>query len=94
MGGTLRDRIREFRRVPAGEQLDHDGNPRRHPQDQGDALRGVLEQVGVAAGLISYLSESGSGRLRSNHTKVRWRYSGASRKHRGTPGARAYSGRW
>jgi len=50
MGGTIRDRTREFRRVPAGELLDQDGNPRRHPQAQRDALRGLLEQVGVAPG--------------------------------------------
>jgi hypothetical protein len=31
MKGTIRDRVREFRRVPARELLDHDGNPRRHP---------------------------------------------------------------
>jgi hypothetical protein len=63
MDGTIRDRIREFRRVPARELLDHDGNPRRHPQAQRDALRGVLEQVGIAAALIAYHSERQGGKL-------------------------------
>jgi hypothetical protein len=60
---NIRDRIQDFRRVPARELLDHDGNPRRHPQAQRDALRGVLEQVGIAAALVAYQSERNGGRL-------------------------------
>jgi hypothetical protein len=63
MDGTIRDRVREFRRVPARELLDNDGNPRRHPQAQRDALRGVLEQVGIAGALVAYHSERNGGRL-------------------------------
>jgi hypothetical protein len=59
----IRDRIAEFRRVPAAELLDNAGNPRRHPQAQRDALRGVLEQVGVAGALLAYHSERNGGRL-------------------------------
>ncbi len=62
-GAAIRDRVREFRRVPAGELLDNDGNPRRHPQAQRDALRGVLEQVGIAGALVAYHSERNGGRL-------------------------------
>jgi hypothetical protein len=63
MNGTIRDRVQEFRRVPARELLDHDGNPRRHPQAQRDALRGVLEQVGVTAALVAYHSPRNGGKL-------------------------------
>jgi hypothetical protein len=63
MMGTIRDRIQELRRVPARDLLDHDGNPRRHPQAQRDALRGVLEQVGIAAALIAYKSERNRGQI-------------------------------
>jgi hypothetical protein len=63
MSSTIRDRIRELRRVPARELLDNDGNPRRHPQAQRDALRGVLEQVGIAAALVAYPSGRNGGRL-------------------------------
>ena len=63
MSVTIRDRIQELRRVPAQELLDHDGNPRRHPQAQRDALRGVLEQVGIAGALVAYHSERNGGRL-------------------------------
>jgi hypothetical protein len=59
----LRDRITDFRRVPARDLLDHDGNPRRHPQAQRDALRGLLEQVGIAAALTAYPSERNGGQL-------------------------------
>jgi hypothetical protein len=59
----LRDRITDFRRVPARDLLDHDGNPRRHPQAQRDALRGLLEQVGIAATLTAYSSERNGGQL-------------------------------
>jgi hypothetical protein len=60
---TIRDRVSAFRRVPARELLDNDGNPRTHPQAQRDALRGLLEQVGVAAALTAYPSERNGGKL-------------------------------
>src|SRR5438045_2779521 len=60
---TIQDRIKEFRRVPAGELLDHAGNPRLHPQAQRDALRGLLEQVGIAGALTAYHSERNGGQL-------------------------------
>jgi len=50
---SMRDRVREFRRVPASELLDNDGNPRRHPQAQ----REVLEQVGVAGAWVAVLAD-------------------------------------
>jgi hypothetical protein len=63
MNGTIRDRVQDFRRVPARELLDHDANPRRHPQAQRDALCGVLEQVGVAGALTAYHSQRNGGKL-------------------------------
>jgi hypothetical protein len=62
-GSIIRDRIKNFCRVPARDLFDHDGNPRRHPQAQRDALRGVLEQVGIAAALVAYRSERNGGKL-------------------------------
>jgi hypothetical protein len=62
-GALIRDRVKEFRRVPARELLDNEGNPRRHPQAQRDALRGVLEQVGIAGALTAYHSARNGGRL-------------------------------
>jgi hypothetical protein len=62
-GALIRDRVKEFRRVPSRDLLDHEGNPRRHPQAQRDALRGVLEQVGIAGALTAYHSARNGGRL-------------------------------
>jgi hypothetical protein len=69
MNDTIRDRIRELRRVPARDLLDHDGNPRRHPQ----------AQVGIADALVAYHSERNGGRLtlidghlRKNDYDVDW----------------------
>jgi hypothetical protein len=61
--GIIRDRIKGFRRVAACELLDNAGNPRRHPQAQRDALRGILEEVGIAAALVAYGSERNGGKL-------------------------------
>jgi hypothetical protein len=62
-GAAIRDRLKNFRRVPARELLDNEGNPRRHPQAQRDALRGVPEQVGIAAALVAYHSERNGDKL-------------------------------
>jgi hypothetical protein len=62
-GAPIRDRVKQFRRVPASELLDNEGNPRRHPQAQRDALRGVLEEVGIAGALTAYHSARNGGRL-------------------------------
>ena len=47
-GVAIRDRIREFLRVPARELMANDGNPRQHAQAQRNALCGVRE-FGVVA---------------------------------------------
>jgi len=64
MSKMVRDRVKDFRRVAAHELLDNEGNPRRHPQAQRDALRGVLEQVGIAGALVAYRSERNGNRLK------------------------------
>jgi hypothetical protein len=48
----IRDRIKELRRVPAGELLPNPKNWRTHPKAQQDALRGVLAEVGIADALL------------------------------------------
>mgnify|MGYP001014450200 CR=1 FL=1 len=44
----IKDRIREFRRVPASTLLPHPRNWRQHPPAQLDALRGILSEIGWA----------------------------------------------
>lgn len=60
---SYRNRILEFRRIPASELLDNAGNWRKHPNAQKKALRGVLQEVGVAGALTAYYSERNNGTL-------------------------------
>lgn len=55
----IRDRIRELRRVPAGELRPNPRNWRTHPVAQQDALRGVLAEVGYAGALLAREAEDG-----------------------------------
>lgn len=48
----IRDRIKEFRRVPASEILPNPANWRTHPEAQQNALRGVLSEIGIADALL------------------------------------------
>jgi hypothetical protein len=57
------NRIIELKHLPCEELQDNTGNWRRHPQAQRDALRGVLEEIGVAGALTAYYSERHGGRL-------------------------------
>jgi hypothetical protein len=58
-----RDRITDFRRIPVQDLQDHAGNWRRHPQQQKDALHGLLKDVGISGALIAYHSERQGGAL-------------------------------
>src|SRR5262245_12081593 len=49
---NIRDRIKELRRVRAGDLRPHPKNWRKHPQAQHDALRGILAEVGYVDALI------------------------------------------
>src|SRR5882672_10013572 len=70
---TIRDRIKELRRVPAAQLTANPKNWRTHPQEQQNALLGVLAEVGYADALIAREDESGDlilidGHLRANTT--------------------------
>ncbi len=57
----IRDRIKELRRVRAGDLVPNPRNWRSHPQTQQDALRGVLAEIGYADALL--VRELPDGRL-------------------------------
>jgi hypothetical protein len=42
---NIRDRIKELRRVRAGDLHPHPKNLRMHPEEQQNALRGILAEV-------------------------------------------------
>jgi hypothetical protein len=60
-GPLIRDRIRELRRVRAGDLLANPKNWRRHPPAQEAALRGLLQEIGTADAVL--VRELPDGRL-------------------------------
>ena len=50
---SIRDRIMDLRRVKACELLPNPKNWRTHPDEQADAMRGVLAEVGWADALLA-----------------------------------------
>ncbi len=69
---TIRDRIKELRRVPARSLVPNPKNWRTHPKAQADALRGILAEVGYADALIARETPAGlvliDGHLRAETT--------------------------
>ena len=67
---SIRDRITDFRRVPASELIPNVLNWRRHPQSQSDALKGVLDEIGFADAVIARQTPDGleliDGHLRAD----------------------------
>jgi hypothetical protein len=65
-----KDRIKELRRVKAGDLIPSPHNWRRHPQYQQDALRGILDEVGYADAVLARETEAGleviDGHLRTS----------------------------
>jgi ParB-like chromosome segregation protein Spo0J len=57
----VRDRVKELRRVRAGDLVPNPRNWRTHPQAQQDALRGLLAEIGYADALL--VRELPDGRL-------------------------------
>ena len=57
---TIRDRIKDFRRVPASELRRNPKNWRVHSDVQRDALRGVLAEIGFAGAALAYEAEDGA----------------------------------
>jgi hypothetical protein len=66
----IRDRIREFRRVPARELRPNPKNWRLHPQSQQDTLRGVLSEIGYADALLARELPDGSLELIDGHMRA------------------------
>ncbi len=66
----IRDRIKEFRRVPARLLRPNPHNWRTHPQRQRDALRGVLAEIGYADALLVRELPDGALELLDGHLRV------------------------
>ena len=70
----MKDRVKELRRVRAGDLLPNSAQWRVHNKAQTDAMRGVLEEIGFAGAALAYENAEGQlvlcdGHLRSSLDK-------------------------
>jgi ParB-like chromosome segregation protein Spo0J len=66
----IRDRIKELRRVSASLLKPHPKNWRTHPQQQQDAMRGVLAEIGYADALLARELDDGTLQLIDGHLRA------------------------
>jgi len=66
----IRDRIKELRRVKAGELRPNPRNWRSHPKAQRDVLCGVLAEIGYADALLARELPDGSLELIDGHLRA------------------------
>jgi len=66
----IRDRIKEFKRIPADQLLPNPKNWRTHPNDQRDALKGLLSEVGMADAVLVRQLPDESLMLIDGHLRV------------------------
>lgn len=66
----VEDRIKELRRVPASELRANPKNWRLHPEQQKQAMSGILEQIGYADALLARELEDGSLLLIDGHLRA------------------------
>lgn len=66
----IRDRIRDFRRVRAGDLQPHPRNWRTHSVPQQNALRALLAEVGYAGALLARELADGSLQLIDGHLRA------------------------
>jgi DNA modification methylase len=66
----IRDRVRELRRLRAGDLTPNPKNWRTHPKAQADALRGILAEVGYADALLARELPDGSLILVDGHLRA------------------------
>lgn len=66
----IRDRIQEFRRVPARDLIAHPKNWRLHPENQSKLLAGTLREIGYADALLARQDDHGRLHLIDGHLRA------------------------
>lgn len=66
----IRDRIRDFRRVPAADLQPHPRNWRTHPAAQQEALQALLAEIGYAGALLVRELPGGGLQLIDGHLRA------------------------
>src|SRR4030088_2172250 len=69
MTTTPRNRIKDHRRVRAGDLVPHELNPRLHSEAQRAALAALYEEVGFARSLLAYELPDGRLKLIDGHLR-------------------------
>lgn len=67
---AFRDRIKALKRVPASELVPNPRNWRTHSDEQRAALRGILEDVGLAGAALARQLEDGRYQLIDGHLRT------------------------
>jgi hypothetical protein len=67
---NIRDRIKDFRRLPASALRPSPRNWRTHPEAQQNALRAVLAEVGIADAVLARELADGTMELIDGHCRV------------------------
>lgn len=67
--GEIRSRVKTFKRVPAKELEPHPLNWRRHPQEQVDAMRAALDEIGFAGAIVVRETEPGRYQIIDGHLR-------------------------
>ncbi|MEN1679469.1 MAG: ParB N-terminal domain-containing protein [Planctomycetota bacterium] len=67
---TVQDRVKELRRVRAGDLTTHPENWRTHPKHQRRAMRAVLSEVGYADALVARELPDGRLQLVDGHLRA------------------------
>jgi ParB-like chromosome segregation protein Spo0J len=67
---NIRDRVKEFRRVPASQLQPNPKNWRTHPEAQANALRGILAEVGIAGAVLARETPEGGLMLIDGHLRA------------------------
>jgi hypothetical protein len=65
----IRNRIKEHRRVRAGDLAPHEHNWRNHPDSQREALQALYAEVGFARSLLAYELPDGRLKLIDGHLR-------------------------
>src|SRR5438876_5373540 len=66
---SIRNRIKEHRRVRAGDLVPHERNWRNHPDSQREALADLYNEVGFARSLLAYELPDGRLKLIDGHLR-------------------------
>lgn len=66
----IRDRIKEFRRIPVSQLRPNPKNWRTHPDSQKNVLKGMFSEIGYADALLAREKSDGSLELLDGHLRA------------------------